>query len=135
MSFLANFNPRSPRGERQLGVTVSGVSKQFQSTLPARGATISALTPHLRAEISIHAPREGSDTVRGTQPLERSHFNPRSPRGERHAVDKNGTEHYMDFNPRSPRGERHSGTGTDIKNAEISIHAPREGSDRWENGK
>ena len=33
----------------------------FQSTLPARGATKYAATPDETPEISIHAPREGSD--------------------------------------------------------------------------
>ncbi len=56
-------------------------------------------------EISIHAPRTGSDS--GSVPLSDPHgdFNPRSPYGERplrpgDAIDS------KDFNPRSPYGER-----------------------------
>ena len=35
-----NFNPRSPRGERQQGYTYYKGQRQFQSTLPAGGATM-----------------------------------------------------------------------------------------------
>ena len=56
-----NFNPRSPHGERRGGAGRKSRHAKFQSTLPARGATeISALAPSDR-EISIHAPRTGSD--------------------------------------------------------------------------
>ena len=35
-----HFNPHSPRGERRLSEIVAGGLIQFQSTLPARGATL-----------------------------------------------------------------------------------------------
>ena len=56
------FNPRSPHGERPVGESVTFTVTQFQSTLPARGAT--GRDPLVQAElaISIHAPRTGSDT-------------------------------------------------------------------------
>ena len=56
--------------------------------------------------ISIHAPREGSDTPRRSGRAEKPHFYPRSPRGERHRANRTDEEYYT-----------------------ISIHAPREGSD------
>ena len=82
----ANFNPRSPRGERltvpncypvALRISIhapregsdSNTCKEvindlkFQSTLPARGATIKGLRTLYIIHISIHAPREGSDVV------------------------------------------------------------------------
>ena len=37
----------------------------FQSTPPARGATVSLQKIKMQAKISIHAPREGGDTVTG----------------------------------------------------------------------
>ena len=56
------FNPRSPRGERQL--CVPGEVQRIQ--------------------ISIHAPRGGSDLIQyGSTVYSELHFNPRSPRGER----------------------------------------------------
>ncbi len=56
--------------------------------------------------ISIHAPREGSDSA-----LCGCHRGP------------------VDFYPRSPRGERPSPFGISLTPRGISIHAPREGSD------
>ena len=35
----------------------------FQSTLPARGATVRICTQRINLTISIHAPREGSDAL------------------------------------------------------------------------
>ena len=107
LSGCCNFNPRSPRGERRSGgVSVSTCPRQFQSTLPARGATrlrqkywtsplFQSTLPargatdnslHMpnRSSISIHAPREGSDCARLQGFPDRWDFNPRSPRGERH---------------------------------------------------
>ena len=56
-----NFNPRSPHGERH--ERGGGMAKRppFQSTLPARGATIVASKADCTIRISIHAPRTGSD--------------------------------------------------------------------------
>ena len=56
--------------------------------------------------ISIHAPRVGSDVVYAYLLCFRTHFNPRSPCGERLEKQK-----------------------ADIGGSEISIHAPRVGSD------
>ena len=55
----------------------------FQSTLPVGGATIplSHFTP--QRQISIHAPRGGSDEQRSPVGLLNCYFNPRSPWGER----------------------------------------------------
>ena len=81
---------------------------QFQSTLPARGAT----------RVADGCPCNPKD------------FNPRSPHGERPflmllMLDCNN------FNPRSPHGERLV-VGTAVNTAMlISIHAPRTGSDMF----
>ena len=79
-----NFNPRTPRGVRQLlsclqnslprrfqsthparGATLGEQqgcpSMRFQSTHPARGATSKVDLVFQQAKISIHAPREGCD--------------------------------------------------------------------------
>ena len=56
-------------------------------------------------------------------------FYPRSPRGER-LWDSGHRVYVADFYPRSPRGERRSGVGYWYSPSLISIHAPREGSDR-----
>ena len=57
----ADFNPRSPHGERPGTTAPTATYGQFQSTLPARGATIAAATGYIGQGISIHAPRTGSD--------------------------------------------------------------------------
>ena len=78
-----NFNPRSPRGERRIRRGNAKMGFEFQSTLPARGATGQAAHRRLLRGISIHAPREGSDCSRPPASRRSWNFNPRSPRGER----------------------------------------------------
>ena len=107
LSFLSNFNPRSPRGERPDAPQRHNRTARFQSTPPARGATTSTCFLSLIWIISIHAPREGSDA----KYLELS-------------------QSCADFNPRSPRGERPLSTPICAWSPHISIHAPREGSDQ-----
>ena len=78
------FNPRSPWGERLAGAVLDLVGE----------------------DISIHAPRGGSDLDYQGGVNNRCHFNPRSPWGERPGVvSKAGVQQH------------------------ISIHAPRGGSD------
>ena len=101
-----DFNPRSPHGERPLTESFPICVKLFQSTLPARGATVRHNTGLHSQGISIHAPRTGSDCSANNSSSLRRNFNPRSPHGERHGA----------------------GDGQDA-NAGISIHAPRTGSD------
>ena len=57
----SNFNPRSPHGERRACKAQLSATCQFQSTLPARGATSCRLRISDGWRISIHAPRTGSD--------------------------------------------------------------------------
>ena len=100
------FNPRSPRGERHLRAWRSAVILIFQSTLPARGATVADHNGREPELISIHAPREGSDSFFLLFVSRLSHFNPRSPRGERPWRLNTLPRLRLNFNPRSPRGER-----------------------------
>ena len=128
-SFGADFNPRSPRGERPIPAINLLKSWSFQSTLPARGATCSSVPCLCAGHISIHAPREGSDLIlQMVDFLLRQHFNPRSPRGERQEIFAQGTDE-DDISIHAPR----EGSDSDYKAAyeplKISIHAPREGSD------
>ena len=101
----------------------------FQSTLPARGATRTEARQELDGAISIHAPRTGSDVpfVRAAPGL--IYFNPRSPHGERRDGEAAAAE-WRYFNPRSPHGERRGIRERAAAPTEISIHAPRTGSDR-----
>ena len=78
--------------------------------------------------ISIHAPRTGSDLMRSLRFTTSSHFNPRSPHGERRDFGNTYNLYYA-ISIHAPR------TGSDRVHpaapmtACISIHAPRTGSD------
>ena len=63
-----HFNPRSLHGERLAAAAVLLAHIVFQSTLPARGATLEHELHNGNADISIHAPCTGSDG-QGTRPI------------------------------------------------------------------
>ena len=79
----ADFNPRSPCGERRNGGKINGWNRKFQSTLPMRGATYSTPYNIFTLRISIHAPHAGSDSHSVSFLSIMGNFNPRSPCGER----------------------------------------------------
>ena len=149
---LCHISTHAPRAGSDSFVLLSRSRNfTFQSTLPVRGATGHALG-HLvpQSLISIHAPRAGSDQVakingdvnkisihapragsdfdisRGI--MHSNNFNPRSPCGERRPMrSTRSTPSY--FNPRSPCGERLDPSEAGFSALDISIHAPRAGSD------
>ena len=82
-SRYCHFNPRSPCGERLDIAENRGQHSLFQSTLPVWGATVSNLSKVFGYQISIHAPRVGSDPYVPWSSFEWRYFNPRSPCGER----------------------------------------------------
>ena len=101
---------------------------QFQSTLPARGATSADGVQHrYRAYFNPRSPH-------GERPLSCDvlatywDFNPRSPHGERRPR-YSFVPHFAHFNPRSPHGERRFFLLQSGYPKFISIHAPRTGSD------
>ena len=81
--WMPNFNPRSPHGERQNWQMQVKVAEAFQSTLPAWGATPPVDRILAVQNISIHAPRMGSDKDNRRRSTFSKNFNPRSPHGER----------------------------------------------------
>ena len=106
-AYQKNFNPRSPHGERQARDGRADHGRRFQSTLPARGATLWPHQNRCGRRISIHAPRTGSDV---------------------HAQALHDVRHRISIH--APRtGSDEFGFGVSIPE-EISIHAPRTGSDR-----
>ena len=125
----ADFNPRSPHGERRRRHERRQRPKKFQPTLPARGATKALTESQRRLVISTHAPRTGSDFGRIATTFWTTYFNPRSPHGERQQSRQPEPPAASNFNPRSPHGERHGETRGDARPARISTHAPRTGSD------
>ena len=144
------FNPRSPHGERRLSASRGVPAPTFQSTLPARGATLSVASSTTGAKfqstlpargatylneknavaivISIHAPRTGSDETfrsagRSTAPFQ-STLPARGATRRAHA--RNGGKQFQSTLP--ARGAPPRGGRTRRRNG-ISIHAPRTGSD------
>ena len=79
---------------------------QFQSTLPARGATkpVTSVTWRLNIFQST-LPARGATRDNGECPGSGRHFNPRSPHGERRRSCRHLHRKWY-FNPRSPHGER-----------------------------
>ena len=127
---VADFNPRSPCGERHytmmdnLGVAI------FQSTLPVWGATAWEKIIKKMCRISIHAPRVGSDPgPAGHLSSLHQDFNPRSPCGERHSESPSPATKDL-FQSTLPVWGATRQCGCYPCLPQISIHAPRVGSDR-----
>ena len=106
----------------------------------------------MEVEISIHAPREGGDSVAAIAGLDTTDFNPRPPRGGRLSLTEKALWKLKFQSTPPARGatwppqiKLHSsmisihapreGGDHQLKALEylysISIHAPREGGDRW----
>ena len=100
------FNPRTPRGVRQLALRSGYYKHLFQSTHPARGAT-----------------------VRGGRPgSHRKNFNPRTPRGVRLLQEQEAELEQVFQSTHPARGATHRHI-QGRQYSKISIHAPREGCD------
>ncbi len=82
----SEFQSTLPAGGATVDAAFSAAASRFQSTFPARGATGPQGDLRVNAHISIHAPREGSDPPPACGVARLAHFNPRSPRGERPAA-------------------------------------------------
>ena len=102
-----HFNPRPPRGGRRHQFRIGAHQIQFQSTPPARGATI------LTCQNVLFI----------------INFNPRPPRGGRRRMCSRPPSMSPNFNPRPPRGGRRASLWSCAPCCAISIHAPREGGD------
>ena len=150
-----DFNPRSPDGERLQTMNFAGIDTSFQSTLPGWGATrlprlhrrlpvFQSTLPgwgatfpnrsHLRMFHVFQSTLPGwgaTPWISQRKPIS-PYFNPRSPDGERLvAWFNNKATHEISIH--APRMGSDRLTPRALCQAEISIHAPRMGSDR-ENG-
>ena len=101
---------------------------RFQSTLPVWGATVYRGGLRHKPDISIHAPRVGSDSFWPAYSQNFFYFNPRSPCGERRASIKKLTERRI-FQSTLPVWGATTGYSFKSRWVSISIHAPRVGSD------
>ena len=129
LTALNDFNPRSPHGERPSGSSSPMPNSLFQSTLPARGATKWKYVYTYSEKISIHAPRTGSDY----QPIllipQMLPFQSTLP--ARGATNTYGAiSYYVIFQSTLPaRGATMPLSIISRQDLQISIHAPRTGSD------
>ena len=128
LRIFLNFNPRSPYGERPPGKRHPEQCKEFQSTLPLRGATSWIKDKAGRKVISIHAPLTGSDRPAASQCWSPSDFNPRSPYGERRKIYGN-LLYKNKFQSTLPLRGATAGSASTEQASTISIHAPLTGSD------
>ena len=101
----------------------------FQSTPPARGATLSAKTEFQAIAISIHAPREGGDYYVISFRVVVEDFNPRPPRGGRPRLTKSPIPCTKFQSTPPARGATWLLRKVVRLFDKISIHAPREGGD------
>ena len=101
-----HFNPRSPWGERLFKRGAVCVKLTFQSTLPVGGATRKPFWIIIFQNISIHAPRGGSDQS-----------------GDKRCFP------WLRFQSTLPVGGATTKLPSANYSVEISIHAPRGGSD------
>ena len=124
-----HFYPRSPRGERQQAWATYRQALRFLSTLPAWGATPSDPGSGLIDIISIHAPRVGSDLCATIPRVRLLTFLSTLPAWGATAATPTSATAATHFYPRSPRGERRSTREQFAEWFNISIHAPRVGSD------
>ena len=128
LSSASCFNPRPPRGGRQLATTGQNIVDLFQSTPPARGATVDNAGFWHELRVSIHAPRAGGD--RSPWLLRGGHkrFQSTPPaRGatEQLAVPLGG----LHVSIHAPRAGGDQDQVLMPSDAMVSIHAPRAGGD------
>ena len=126
----SSFNPRPPRGGRHPGDLRRRRNREFQSTPPARGATVSCSAQSGNIAVSIHAPRAGGDFQAVSRSWCHCEFQSTPPaRGA--TVDSCGNSlANRRFNPRPPRGGRPPNLCGNDGDIGVSIHAPRAGGDR-----
>ena len=122
-----NFNPRTPREVRLAEKRENVFFVVFQSTHPARGATVQKPAEWPEVYISIHAPRERCDA----RPLKPSHSRRISIHAPRERCDCDGTRLcpcFLHFNPRTPREVRLSVTADRRERQEFQSTHPARGA-------
>ena len=125
-----NFNPRSPCGERHAAkLSDYLLTTQFQSTLPVWGATLIPISRVLgKLAFQSTLPVWGATAPR-PRPVTACRFQSTLPVWGATCCKRNYGRLHADFNPRSPCGERLGSASGQWGGSRISIHAPRVGSD------
>ena len=146
MPSMANFNPRSPHGERRCSLLMGYPSQKFQSTLPTRGATspLAFCCPESRFQstlptrgathgqsaytlfpfISIHAPHTGSDVSLLDLVAGILCISIHAPHTGSDCRCRLRVRPSVDFNPRSPHGERRHTFAVYASNGHFNPRSP-----------
>ena len=146
----ADFNPRSPHGERQSPCSRPLETGKFQPTLPARGATSRKEELQERHRISTHAPRTGSDRTFPSVLHPNGRFQPTLPaRGATGYIGQGDKSDLFQptlpargatpprtrrrlarcyFNPRSPHGERPARSAAAFSDSRFQPTLPARGA-------
>ena len=123
-----DFNPRSPCGERRGSKRRKKIRRQFQSTLPMRGATPNFSRFSANSSISIHAPHAGSDTKWRVK-IKMLQISIHAPHAGSDLALTRALHKERTISIHAP----HAGSDEYFKTAQdrltISIHAPHAGSD------
>ena len=125
MSYFSLFQSTHPARGATIAAISSGLSTSFQSTHPARGATVRRPPFCFHFDISIHAPREGCDSLPSAPATTSTYFNPRTPRGVRRQRVCTISMGNRNFNPRTPRGVRLFGVLTKNRSLDFNPRTPR----------
>ena len=104
-------------------------TEKFQSALPVWGATIVIAFVGGFSEVSIRAPRVGSDAELVYDDCKVGKVSIRAPRVGSDCKGSIGRCRCRCFNPRSPCGERPVHVAAARESVGVSIRAPRVGSD------
>ena len=129
MTTPSDFNPRSPHGERRQEARRKGVH-DISIHAPRTGSDIRKIDYIIHTLISIHAPRTGSDSRAASQSRQPPAISIHAPRtGSDGVLLFRAWPVLIYFNPRSPHGERLKARCFPGVSFQISIHAPRTGSD------
>ena len=124
-----NFNPRSPCGERPRRGQGLGRGVDISIHAPRVGSDLALIFSIAPILISIHAPRVGSDPCIHERFPTPDNFNPRSPCGERRFPFR-FCRSWAEFQSTLPVWGATVGFHADsLEECLISIHAPRVGSD------
>ena len=100
-----DFNPRAPRGARQVprGCCLTVAMISIHAPLAGRDGGDSNVAAK-RHPISIHAPLAGRDSWAWTPAISSTHFNPRAPRGARPGQLSHSAPLYLFQSTRPSRG-------------------------------
>ena len=125
-----HFNPRSPDGERPSWRTlICGCFRDFNPRSPDGERLRADESPIITRQISIHAPRMGSDLAHGFVGSPRDRISIHAPRMGSDLTSITPCGATNQFQSTLPGWGATQGRGRPLQEISISIHAPRMGSD------